>query len=432
MTTLRAANRRAYSWIVLLLMFLAIGSVLVRNSVAWPATSWMFIYSPGDFATTRDLITFLEELRAPIPPAISAAEIIDFQLTGTTDVVTNYLYKATLVGAYLLALWLTYPSLSRLILSFVTSIIFLWATTLVHPLNPQVYDAFLPFFILMSLALLRVVTSVPPGKSGVAYVVCGFAGFFLSMAELARPFMLAVLPILLVGAYLRLRGAVQRLFAVLLVPLALFSGVWHAHLITAHHQLLSTNHSGFNLLRAWRETPIRLNALVPEAHRNPVAKDRWPNLNTAEHYVNSQVLERDVLTYILTNPGQALPHAVAQIVHFISAPTSTYAGTSHERTVPYHPVLGVYRVVAPASFLFMLANVVVLAVYTIKAGARFHLVLAFPENLLLIVAFLSLLVLSLGEANEEARLVISMLPLLAAFPVASAVRISPNTRRDIH
>jgi hypothetical protein len=431
MGALRAANRRVYSWIVLALVFLTIGSILVRNSTAWSATSWMFMYSPADFRTTRDLVTFLKELWAPIPPVISAVEIIDFQLTRTTDIVTNYLYKVTLVGAYLLALWLTYPSLARLVLSFVVSIIFLWATVLVHPVNPQVYDAFLPFLILMFLALLRVVTSVPAGRSAVAYVVSGFAGFFLSMAELARPFMLAILPILLVGAYLRLRGAPKRRFAVLLVPLALFSGVWHAHLFMAHHQILSTNHSGFNLLRAWRDAPIRLNALVQE-DRTPVAKGRWPNLNTAEHNANSQVLEHDVLAYILTNPGKALPHAVARIAYFISAPVSTYQGTNHERSVPPHPVLSIYRVVAPASFLFMLANIGVLVFFTIKAGRRFHLVLASAENLLLIVTFLLLLVLSLGEANEEARLVISTLPLLAAFPVASAVRSGPNTRADNH
>src|SRR2546430_276198 len=105
MTTARAAIQRTWPWVVVSLAFVVIGGVLVRGSAAWAATTWMFIYSPADFATTQQLVTFLKELRAPIPPVIAATEIVSFRLTGTTQLVTNYLYKVSLVGAYLLALW---------------------------------------------------------------------------------------------------------------------------------------------------------------------------------------------------------------------------------------------------------------------------------------------------------------------------------------
>jgi len=398
-------------WLSLTLALLVIGAVLVRNSVAVPATTWMHMYTPGDFPTTRDLVTFLRELRVPIPPAISALEIISVQRTGSTDLVTTHLYRASLVGTYLLALWFSYPSIPRLVASFLASVIFLWATALIHPFNPQICDILLSFFIFLFLTLLRAVHAVPSGRSGTQLVLGFGAGFFLSMAELDRPFVFLLLPFILTGAYLSLRRCPRRVFVALLIPLGLLSGLWHVHLFTAHHQVLSTNYAGFNLYRAWPQAP--LGPTVRETHSHPSDDHRWPNVNTEEQYATSQFLLRAVLAYVLANPRDALRHGMRRVLRFAKARTSMYGGTA-----PPRPVLSVYALAAPASFLFMFGNLLALGWYAIRARIRAPLLLASPQNLLLLITFFSLLALSLGEAKEEARLILSLLPFLAAYPMA--------------
>src|SRR5262249_45234741 len=145
------------------------------------------MHTPADFPTARALISFLRELRVPIPPVISALEIASFQWSGSTDLVTKYLYRASLVGTYVLALWFTYPSIPRLFASFFVSVVFLWTTTLIHPLNPQVYDMLLPFFIFLFLALMSSVPLLLPRRSVLALIFSFWSGFFLAMAELDRP-----------------------------------------------------------------------------------------------------------------------------------------------------------------------------------------------------------------------------------------------------
>ncbi len=411
---MQRSTRRLCLCLALSIALIAIGATLVRDSTAVEATTWMHMFSPGDFATTGDLIKFLRELRVPIPPVISALEIISFQQTGSTDLVTKYLYRLALVGAYVLALWFAYPSIGRMLASFAASVVFLWATTLVHPFNPQVYDLLLPFFLLLFLTFLRAVGSFSPGKSSALLVLSFGAGFFLSMAELSRPFVFVLLPFLLAGAYFFLHRCPRRAFVALLIPVGLLSGVWHVHLFAAHQQVLSTNYAGFNLRRAWPQAP--LSPSMFETSSTPTDAQRWPNVNTPEQHVASQMLQRAVFAYAVANPLQALRHGARRVVRFARGRTAMYGGKAPEREV-----LSVYRVLAPASFLFMFGNVLVLGWYALRARSRCYLVLAHPENLLLLVACFSLLVLSLGEAKEEARLVLSLLPLLAAYPIARPV-----------
>ncbi|MEO8601812.1 MAG: hypothetical protein ABI629_04480 [bacterium] len=398
---------------------LIIGATLVRGSDAEPATTWMHMFTPADFPTGSDLIAFLLSLRVPIPPVIAALEIISVQLTGSTDLVMIDLYRVGLAGTYLLALWLTFPSIPRQAAAFAASVIFLWATTLIHPFNAQIYDILLPFFLLLFFTLTRALLALP-ARWRAAQLACAVgAGFFLAMAELARPFVLLLLPVLLTSAYLGLRQCPRRVWIALLMPVVLLSGLWHAHLFVAYGQVLSTNYSGFNLYRAWPQAP--LGPTVQETHSQPAHDARWPNINTQEQFESSQFLQRAVLAYIVSNPGAALRHAAHRLVRFAKARTSMYGGQA-----PTSKVLTLYAVAAPALFLFMFANVLVLAWYAVRLRARALSLLSAPDNALLLITFLSLLVLSLGEAKEEARLVLSLLPLLAAVPMARSAGGAPT------
>jgi hypothetical protein len=408
------ARRHLYLLVPLTVVSVVAGGLLVRNSVAVPATTWMHQYDPGSFESARDLLAFLQQLRVPIPPLIAGLEILSVQHTGTTDLVTTYLYRTALVAAYVLALWFTFPSIARLCAALPTALVFLWATVLVHPLNPQSYDIFLPCFLLLSLICLKVVRGIASQRTRLASALAASSGFFMSMAELTRPFVFLLLPFLVAGGCLILERFPRRVLVAFLLPLVLLTGVWHVHLFARFGQVLASNYSGFNLRRAWPMAPLPEG--MWETHSKPAVGEAWPNLNTDAQFQASQALQRVVLRYVVAHPLAALRHAGGRIALFVVPQTSMYG-----KEAPSGAVLSAYRIIAPAAFLFMVVNTALLAWHAVAARRRFLHVLAAADNLLLLVAFSSLLALSLGEAEEEARLALSLLPFLAAYPIARPI-----------
>src|SRR5579871_118531 len=95
---------------VALLTIAVLGLWFLHRAHAVPAISWMNIYEPADVRTFRDLLRFIHNLRVPIPPAIAAAEVLSWQWTGSTALVTDYCYRIALVGSYLLVVSLTPPA----------------------------------------------------------------------------------------------------------------------------------------------------------------------------------------------------------------------------------------------------------------------------------------------------------------------------------
>lgn len=413
----RVIGWRVGVWLMVSVAFAAFGATLVRQSEAVAATTWMHMYSPADFSSVRDLITFLRELRVPIPPVISALEILSVQQWGSTDLVTKHLYRISLVGSYVLALWLTYPSVPRLAAAAVTAVIFLWATTLLHPINPQVYDLVLPLCMLAFLFLLRGVRITAPGSLA-APVFAASAGFCLAMAELARPFVFVMLPVLLLGAYGFLQSYPRRVYAALVIPVVVLNGIWHLHLFVAHGQVLATNYAGFNLRRAWPQAPLPDGMF--ESSSTPADEQSWPNINTKEQHVASQLLQRTIARYALTHPLDAARHAARRMVYFARPQTSMYGSTE-----PGHSIMAAYKVAVPATVALLLVNLIVLGCLAIRARRRCLYVLGRIENLVILFASFALIALSLGEAAEEARLVVTILPFLAACPRARAAATSP-------
>lgn len=415
----RFKQRRTPIVMTFIFILLALGAFLVRDSVAMGATTWMNIYDVDDFKTVRSVIDYLNNLRIPIPPLISIAEIADNMLFGSTDLVTKLLYRESLVCVYAAAILLAFPSPSRMIISFLASIVFLWGTVIVHPGNPMVYDVLFPFFALGSILFLKLVRSrlfMTPGRQ---IMLCLMSGLFLSFAELSRPFFLVILPVLLVGMYLFLRKIDRRLFIVLAIPVLLFSGTWHVNLLLRHHQVLWTNQSGVNLHRAWPQAGLP--PLIEEPNEHPIKPNRWRNRNTDERSENSKLMERAVVQYIISNPLPSMCHAAKRITEMVNPKTYIYG---HD---PVHPILSVYRPVGLILSAFLLLNMVLVALYAILAGKRCLHVIAIPDNMIIITGALSLLILALGESYEEARLLISVLPFIAT--CAIAVRSDPDDTR---
>lgn len=396
-------KQSGFLYLALTLIFSIAGFLLVRSARGVAATGWMRIYLPQDIANFRELCSYVRNLRAPIPVVISILEIINHQICGNTDLTTQSLYRISLVACYILSLNAFFSPNLKIIASFMFSVVFLWSAVIIHKLNPQTYDIFFPMFLLLYIFLMnRYKTSASSGKGRNLYLIG--AGFFLSMAELSRPFVFFMLPLFILNAFFLLKSKLKS-FSLFLIPVFLFSGVWHFHLFMKYRQITWSNHTGFNLSKAW--DMVEPPPLVKEVHDAPLKPHRWRNLNTPEHYENSRRLQKTILKYIATHPLESVVHIARQILYFLTP--QIRIGKFH----PRHQILRVYRPLAWISFIWILLNLYLLFRGFIRYGFK---TLASTENTLILAIVLSTGFLAIGETGEQARMILSLLPLLAVFP----------------
>jgi hypothetical protein len=376
------------------------------------AIGWMGIFRYYDLSTGRDALDFFRDLRVPIPPNLAAIEFVDYQLTGDISFATGVLYHAYSVIAYGCVLALAYPSRMRLVLGGGLGLLFLDATKYIHPGNAQIYDVAAPCFCLLFVLLLRIATTVSRPKHAVAALA--LSGFFLSMFELSRPFVIVLLPVILVAAWVRIRSG--RRFLIFVVPVALLSGGWHAHLLIAHGETTGSNHAGFNMWRCWEQQVTGGKpgpTLVPEDDA-PLVVDRGPNLNNPQHLVNSKQLQRRISHYIVTHRLASLAFIARRVLAFTAGETNLYWRRPPEKIA--HVYSAAVRV---TSMIFIVGFAALLGRFTWLLVRRRDLLGALVgnlDNLILFVGFGSIVILSIGETGEEARFVISILPLLATVP----------------
>ena len=142
---------KANALLTTILVVFTIGSLfLIQDTIGVSTLTWMKIYAPEDFIdiSPQQIYMFFRTLRIPIPPILGLGEILSLKITNSTDIITNYFYKFTLISSYILSICLANKSPVRLLVASFVSTIFLYATTIIHPGNSQVYDVSLPFFFL--------------------------------------------------------------------------------------------------------------------------------------------------------------------------------------------------------------------------------------------------------------------------------------------
>lgn len=391
-----------------------------------PATTWMNIYDPRDFQSAQELYRFIRDLRIPIPVFLNIAEILNFQFVGNLDFTLGTLYQVSLVLVYLVAIILSAMFSSQIsspwrsIISFFLSVIFLSSTVLIHPGNPQPYDIAYPLFMLLYILCLALASN-RSGNQVRTVLLSASAGLALTMAELSRPFVILILPLLVLAAYLSLRLQPRRAFVSFLIPILLISGGWHIHQWVNHGQWSWSNHSGFNLWHAWalpmERSGVTLPELVEEQGSQPAKPGRWANLNNPQHAENNRRMQQAVIHWILQHPLESLVFALRRLgVMMIKVKTDIY---THQ---PQSWLFWLYRPAVWLSTIYLLLNTLLFIWGLFKNLAES---LARPENQLILIAGLSILFLALGEAGEEARFLISVLPFLAVLPEGGLPQWSP-------
>ncbi len=383
----------------------------MRNSDALPSVNWCYAYRPSDFDSWAITVAFVQNLRIPIPLPLALSEIASYNLFGSDILITRFAYRAALVFSFVLAIYLASPLRWKTAASFLLSFVFLWSTVLIHPGNPQLYDIFFPLFFLAYIVLLLRIVREPPSPAFCkkTAMLCLAAGFALSMTEFMRPFVIFLLPLLVLGAWQSLRDRPLIYFLCLLMPVVLLSGTWHVHLFCRHGQITINNHSGYNLIRAW--PMVERPELTPESVDPAPRMQRWASANAPEHFENSQRLQRAVLCYIAENPVASFRHGLMLLGRFFAPQTDL---------CEKHPESALFLLYAPmvwATALWLAVNAFLLGLPIVRHPL---LTLGRPENMLLLTTILSILIMALGEDGEQARFLISVLPLLAALPSSYA------------
>lgn len=272
--------------------FILFGVWQTSGMVPAAGIGWMNIYFPEDLEslTLSEILDFFRDLRTGIPPALALVEVETLQYAGVKGLLQleQDLYRLSLIASYVVAIRLTsgHSLLQSFLfwLALVLSAIFLRSTVLIHPENLQLTDVVYPALIVFFVALL---SKAIRNRQYRAAAACALpSGLCLSLAELTRPFVLILLPVMVIGAaaaLIRRRDLTPRRRAALaclfIAPLLILSGGWHLKLATLNGgQIIWSNYGGYNLSRAW---PIPSEGL-PGGPDPPLRANRWDKSQHAE------------------------------------------------------------------------------------------------------------------------------------------------------
>lgn len=384
----------------------AIVAVALNAGIAGtPTLDWQHLYRPEDFHAWADLWRFLDGLQTGISPFWASLEIACQLLLGTVKPITHGLYPLCIGLGYYGAVRLLSASRMQVLVSAGLSLTFAIATRFIHKGNPQLYDCLMPVLILAWVATLQRLRAAEAGK---AWRWALLAGLLLSILELTRTLVFPLMPLLLVLSFLAIRPRPITVFIIYLLPIVLLSGSWHAKQVVSHGQLHWSNHDGFNMQKSWAAFTGPIDSSFHDDP--PLYEGGFENINTDKHTAYNQVVRRQVRAAVLQQPAKAAAHLGRQWLAFFKPKTQLFMA----RTPGWFDLA--YRPAVWLGALGMLGVVLLAAWGTLRRpllGASW-LAWGQPERVLATVTLLVSLVFAVGEVGEEARFMISILPMLAA------------------
>ena len=377
-----------------------------------PAYSWLNVYSMEDMHTAatslHNTLLFFKDLHISVPPILALFEIAVYRFTDSFGFVRYPFYQLLFVSSFFLSLFVFKRSVWNLWQVLSITLLFAWATSWFHPYNPQIYDLWFPFCVLLSIYFLRCISNAQSNPPLIK-LFCFLSGMFLSFAELSRPFFILLLPVLLFCVFLRFYNQDRKLLFYFLLPVILFSGTWHLKLfIWNNQQIMISNHTGFNLARVW--APM---VSFPEKIMN----EEYTNVNSLDHTRLSENLKKNIINYIIWHPFKSANYAILRFCTLFKPTTYVYFPIAERfgiaKPVPAnHPLLPIYIFLVRMSALVVILKCMTL-IHSLCINKNL-LILGEEKNILLIITMASSLLLCIGDTGEEYRFLISVLPLLAA------------------
>ena len=392
------------------LLFFVVGWSLDGKVNGMPAIHWMYIYQFDEFHSWADIWNFLWDLRTGVSPFWGFVDAASYKIFGHIHLTEYYLYYGAMYLAFVLPIWFIAQKPWQVIGAFGIAIIAILATLSIHKGNAQVYDLYFPVTILLLVKCLDLMRSEKI-RPKMRLFLCFLAGLLFSIAELTRPFVLVTVPFFLFGAWRMIRPFPRINFVAVLIPILLLSGSWHLKLIIRNGQLSWSNHTGFNLYQSWYENidPGKYASFKEE----PPLHENWgsANLNTDLHTANSKELSGMIIRQIFRQPGLAFLHVWDRALTFWSPkPVLFDAQFPPNIYRTYRLVVWLLGFSLLLAFLFWSREV-------FRKGFKYVLdSLAEPELMLMLFLILNITIYIVAEGGEDARFLISVLPMLMCFP----------------
>ncbi|TGL23359.1 hypothetical protein EHQ47_05640 [Leptospira bourretii] len=376
--------------------------LLISNQKALPVISWMNVYGVEEY---KDLdfpsyLKFLKELMIPIPINLTILEYLSVKVFGDTRIVTEWIYQASFVTLFSIPILFRRKNILKLIISFIFSATFFYASLRIHKGNPQSYDIIFPLLLCITILICKNLET----QKEISHLKLLLLGFLLSMLDMLRPFgiLIALLICLFVVYILKQKKYKISSYVIPFLPLVFITLPFHYHLYTHHKQLTMTNHSGFNIQRAWPQVMPKRNLVEVDA--KPTREGRWPNINTAEHRDNSNYLLSCIIHHIKKHPQDSIKHIIKNIYNFI---TFKYTLLNYQ---PEGFIKYCFYTLRFLCFIYLFSQLLKL----IKNRSKPLIINT--EFLVLFLILFQLFIFSLTESGETIRFTIGLLPLLSIFP----------------
>lgn len=376
--------------------------LLISNQKALPVISWMNVYGVEEYKDL-DLLSylkFLKELMIPIPINLSILEYLSVKIFGDTRIVTEWMYQASFVTLFLIPVLFRRQNILKLIASLIFSATFFYASFRIHQGNPQSYDIIFPLILFITILICKNLET----QKEISHLKLLLLGFLLSMLDMLRPFGILIVMVICLFVVYILKQKKYKIssYVIPFLPLAFITLPFHYHLYTYHKQFTMTNHSGFNIQRAWPQVMPKRNLVEVDA--KPTREGRWPNINTAEHRDNSNYLLSCIIHHIKKHPQDSIKHIIKNIYNFI---TFKYTLLNYQ---PEGFTKYCFYTLRFLCFIYLFSQLLKLIKNRSKP------IIINTEFLILFLILFQLFIFSLTESGETIRFTIGLLPLLSIFP----------------
>jgi|GEM_PF-2268935 len=378
---------------------------------------WQHIYRPEDFESWSQIWDYLANLQTGIPVLTSMLELVFYKVFGTVAPLEYGLYPLCLAGTAVFPLRLFTKTSWQITLTAAFVVIFLACTRILHQGNPQLYDLYLPLLFLSFLATLqkiRAQVGLPIAGKRLLWL-CLQAGLLFSLLELTRSFVFVLAPLLLLLTVPTWRQLPRRYALYFLLPILLLSGGWHSKQWLSHRQVHWTNHSAFNLYNNWKD----LVGPIDYEEAPPLFPGGFNDINTELHSQNNRDLRSRIRNAMMANPGKVFSHWSLQTWKFFTPKLELYSARL------YSPFPWFYCPMVWFCGLALLGGCLLVAWQFLRAPLqrKTYRFLGEPATIASLGTATMVLVFTFGEAGEEARFLISLLPMLISVP---SLRLFPR------
>jgi len=248
-------------------------------------------------------------------------------------------------------------------------------------------------------------------------------GLLLAWLDSLRPFMMALVPLVLVWVVLTTRKLPGRAsFSWLLLPL-LGNLLWHGYHIVVLEQWSWSSHAGMNIARAW----IPADALT-------AMRQAPTDMNSSGYLAASNALMAQTVQWIGAHPVAALQRAGALVWAMLSIPVemSRLNDGGVYTVIPHQAswLVWGYRIVVGSMLLAQV--LVVIRGFLPRAAAAFNW--RHAEWLQALLVVLIVFISALSEYGEQARFVAAMVPALLSVslqPALTLLRSMQNRRKTV-